>query len=156
MNWERVLKRMKFNPFALYNEAAGKRISNIQNKFEDDEEILIDLDKVNYWYHKAAEIYNKVALYNLGKFYEFCQGVGRNESRAFEFYKKSAHQGFIDAQYRLGYLYDHGTEIDNDKEKAFDLYKMAAEGGNVDAQKCLATLYEKGEGTQKIIDSVIY
>src|SRR2546430_10230 len=77
----------KVKGFELYNEAAGKKIIDIQNKFEDDEEIVNDLDKVNYWYHKAAEIDNKVALYKLGNFYELGQGVGANKSSAFEFYK---------------------------------------------------------------------
>src|SRR5207248_9372860 len=79
--------------FELYNEAAG---SNFQDNFE---EIVNGLDKVNYWYHKAAEADNKFALYKLGEFYELGKYVWMNEVTAFEFYKKSANQGFIDAQY---------------------------------------------------------
>src|SRR6266542_6727061 len=63
----------------LYNEAAGK---------EDN------LAKINYWFQKAAEDDNKVALYKLGEFYELKGSILEDEVMAFEFYKKSANQGF--------------------------------------------------------------
>ncbi|CAB4418545.1 unnamed protein product [Rhizophagus irregularis] len=109
--------------------------------------LVNDLDKVNYWYHKAAENDDKFALYKLGEFNELGKGIGKNKVRAFEFYKKSANQGFIDAHYKLGCCYEYGIGTDIDKGKAFDSYKMAAEGGNFDAQKSLAYLYEHGEKT---------
>ncbi|GBC52943.2 kinase-like domain-containing protein [Rhizophagus irregularis DAOM 181602=DAOM 197198] len=78
--------------FELYDEAAGKD-GNIQNNFgENNVEITNELDKVNYWYHKAAENDNKFALYKLGEIYELGKGVYFNETRALEFYKKSADQ----------------------------------------------------------------
>ena len=55
--------------FELYNEAAGKK-DNAQNilelLYENDDKIINDIDKVSYWYHKAADNDNKVALYKLG------------------------------------------------------------------------------------------
>src|SRR5207248_879676 len=108
-----------------------------------DEQIVNDLDKVHYWYRKATEDDNKVALYNLGKFYELGQGVYKNEIRAFELYKKSADQGFIKAQYKLGYCYDHGIGVDIDKEKAFELYEIAAKEENCDAQYSLVKELEQ-------------
>ncbi|RGB37964.1 kinase-like domain-containing protein [Rhizophagus diaphanus] len=140
--------------FELYNEATG---TNIQiNHIKNDNEIVNDLDKFNYWYHKAAENDNNIALYNLGEFYELGKGISKNETRAFEFYKKSADQGYINAQYKVGYIYNYGTQIIIDKEKAFNYFTMAAKGGNVDAQYNLASLYERGEGTEKNIDNAIY
>ena len=73
---------------------------------EFDEKILNNLDDVKYWYHKAAENDNKVALYNLGKSYEL-QGVCENNVRAFEFYKQSADKGFADAQFKVGCYYNN-------------------------------------------------
>ena len=73
----------------------------------------------------------------------------QNFDRALEFYKKSANQGFINAQYKLGYYYDHGIGVDIDKGKAFEFYKAAAEGGSNYAQKSLALLYEYGKNTQR-------
>ena len=60
--------------FELYNEAADKKVL----LYENEEKIDNNLDKVNYWYHKAAENDNKFALYKLGKFYELGKGVWEN------------------------------------------------------------------------------
>jgi TPR repeat protein len=119
--------------FELYNEAANNNTQIITN------EKVNYLDKVCDWYYKSAEnnANNAEALYNLGLCYEIGQGVYQNEIRAFEFYKKSAHQGFTDAQYKLGYCYEHGIGVDINKETAFGLYKLAADNGSCDAQEVL-------------------
>ncbi|GES98902.1 kinase-like domain-containing protein [Rhizophagus clarus] len=137
--------------FELYNLATGKN-----DCIKNEKEIVNDLDEVNYWYHKASENDNKLALYKLGEIHELGIGICQNERRAFEFYKKSANQGFIDAQYKLGYIYSHGTEVDINIGKAFDLFKLAAEGGNIEAQRNLASLYKRGDGTEKNIEKAIY
>src|SRR2546430_16962515 len=82
--------------------------------------------------------------------------IRKNKTRAFEFYKRSANQGFTDAQYKAGYFYDHGIGVDIDKKKAFDFYQLAAKEENCDAQKSLALLYERGEGTEKNIENATY
>ena len=92
--------------FELYDKAAGKKYKSYFN--ENDNEIISDLDNVNYWYHKAAEDDNMYAIYKLGGFYELGKGVGQNEIKAFYFYKKSA-------QYKLGYFYEKGIVIDTNK-----------------------------------------
>ncbi|GES75152.1 kinase-like domain-containing protein [Rhizophagus clarus] len=83
-----------------------------------------------YWYRKAAENDNKLALFKLGELYELGQDLDI----------------FMNMELELIMI----------RKKAFELYKMAAEGGNIDAQKYLASLYEKGECTQRDIDSAIY
>src|SRR6185437_13934275 len=78
--------------FDLYDEAAGKKGNdmqiNIGQQFESSEQIVNDLDQVNYWYQKASENNSKVALFKLGEIYELGRGVVENKVRAFEFYKK--------------------------------------------------------------------
>ena len=109
--------------------------------YENDEEIDNDLDKVWYWYHKAAENHNNgVSLYKLGEFYESGKGVGENKARAFAFYKEAAEKGNTNGKYKLGYCYEHGFGTYADTKKAIDLYKEAAKKGHSDAQKRL--LYE--------------
>ncbi|RIA81859.1 hypothetical protein C1645_836267 [Glomus cerebriforme] len=103
----------------------------IGKRKEGDEPI----DKVNYWYHKASENNNMIALYELGKIYELGKGIGKNFVKVFEFYKKSANKEYIKAQYKLGYYYEMGIGMDIDKEKAFDLYKIAAVEESDNVQK---------------------
>ncbi|CAI2176732.1 11149_t:CDS:1, partial [Funneliformis geosporum] len=112
--------------FKLYKEAAKINDSNMELLYEDYDKIVNNLEKVFYWYHKAAESDNKFALYKLGELYELGKGFGENLVRAFEFYKKSANQGCLEAQYKVGYYYDNGIVVDVDKEKALELYKIAA------------------------------
>src|SRR5688572_33252504 len=79
--------------FGLYNEAA-------ELLYENNVKIN-DFDKISYWYYKAADNDNKVALYKLGEFYEMGKGIDVNLVRAFEFYKKSASKGCLEAQYKV-------------------------------------------------------
>ncbi|CAI2184606.1 15783_t:CDS:1, partial [Funneliformis geosporum] len=113
--------------FELYNETTGTKDFDVHKISYN--KLTNDLDRVNYWYHKAAiDDNNKVALYNLGEIYETGKGgVHKNFIRAFEFFKNSANQGNLEAQYKVGYYYEHGIVVE-DKKKAFDLYKTASEG----------------------------
>ncbi|CAB4397235.1 unnamed protein product [Rhizophagus irregularis] len=86
-------------------------------------------DKVNYWYHKAAEDDNEVALYKLGEFYELGKGVCKNKVRAFTFYKKAAEKGYKKGRYKLGYCYEKGIGTYIDLEKAD---KIIAKEENID------------------------
>ncbi|CAI2172114.1 17575_t:CDS:2 [Funneliformis geosporum] len=80
--------------------------------------MIDDLDEVNYWFARAAGDDNKEALYKLGEFYEMgYDEVSRSVVRALEFYKKSANQGFINAQIKVEYYYDHGIFVDVDKAR---------------------------------------
>src|ERR1043165_2919689 len=79
--------------FWLYNEAA--------ELLYDNDVKISDSNKINYWYYKAADNDNKVALYKLGEFYELGKGVSENLVRAFEFYKKSADRGYLEAHYKV-------------------------------------------------------
>ncbi|PKK65004.1 kinase-like protein [Rhizophagus irregularis] len=137
--------------FELYNNVAQINVE----RYDYDEKSINILDNMCWWYQKAAEDDSKVALYNLGKCCEL-EGILQNKVRAFGFYKKSADQGFVDAQYKVGYCYDHGIGVNMNKEKAFDFYKIAAQEENRDAQKSLAFLYEQGKGTEKNIEKAIY
>ncbi|RGB35810.1 hypothetical protein C1646_758914, partial [Rhizophagus diaphanus] len=72
---------------------------------------------------------NKLAQYNLGRCYRFEKGIEKNERKAFEYYKKSSEQGYLNAQFKLGYCYSKGIGTEINKTKAFELYKVAAERG---------------------------
>ncbi|PKY63515.1 HCP-like protein, partial [Rhizophagus irregularis] len=69
--------------------------------------------------------------------------------KSFELYKKSAEQGYINAQSQLIYCYDcgYGTEVVS--IKAFELAKIIAEKGYSDAQYLLGEYYIYGKGVDK-------
>lgn len=68
---------------------------------------------------------------------------------AFFAYKKSAQEGYKEAQYKLGELYSTGKGTEADAEKAFYWYEKAAENGVIDAQYWLGELYTNGIGVEK-------
>ncbi|RIA85126.1 hypothetical protein C1645_831239 [Glomus cerebriforme] len=99
------------------------------NCYQNEIGVEKDLEKL----FTAAENGDGNAQYCLGECYELGIGVYFNERRAFEFYKKSADQGFIDAQYKLGYiyttLYEQGKGTEKSIEDAIYWYKKAMANG---------------------------
>src|SRR6266542_2358331 len=86
-----------------------------------------DLEKAIYWYNKAVENGNEIAQYNLGQCYELGNVVDKDETKAFELYKKSAESGCCKiAMFRLGYCYVNGIGTKIDIKNGFELYNKAA------------------------------
>ncbi|RIA91531.1 hypothetical protein C1645_821945, partial [Glomus cerebriforme] len=111
----------------------------------------------DYNFHENVEhIKDDVAQYNLGQYYRHGKGVVKDEVKAFEYYKKSADQGYLNAQFQLGFCYNHGIGTEINKEKAFEYYKITAEKGHINAQNNLGILYKNGKGVGKDLEKAIY
>ncbi|SFE87978.1 double zinc ribbon domain-containing protein [Succiniclasticum ruminis] len=67
-----------------------------------------------------------------------------NLESAFQWYRKAAEQGDIEAQYHVGYMYDYGVGIGKNHKEAVVWYKKAAELGHAQAQCNLALIYDSG------------
>lgn len=61
--------------------------------------------------------------------------------------KKSAEQGYVDAEYHLASLYATGKGTAIDDVQAFYWFKKASEHGHINAQASLAFMYGRGLGT---------
>jgi len=104
------------------------------------------LKKAIYWYNKATENENDLAQYNLGQCYRFRIN---NESKTFEYHKKSAKRGYDMSQNVLGILYENGEGIEKDLGKAIYWYNRAAENENEFAQYNLGRCHNLGIGIEK-------
>ena len=62
--------------------------------------------------HQSAEQECPEAQYELGVCYETGDGVGKNEVKAVELYRKAAEQGYAEAQYKLGKCYYCGDGVE--------------------------------------------
>src|SRR2546421_11594551 len=82
--------------------------------------------KAFYWNQKSALNEDKVAQYNLGKFYQYGKGVQKDEVKAFEWFEKSANKDYSNAQKKLGSFYKNGIGIEKDLEKAYYWYQKAS------------------------------
>jgi len=102
---------------------------------------------------KLAEEYHQRSLARnvpLAQYYQaLLYHVNREESKALEFLRKSADQGFAEAQFNLGIVYELGNGVDKNPTEAFRFYKLAADQGNSRAQFSLGNLYKDGNGVSK-------
>ena len=63
------------------------------------------------------------AQYNMGLMYDNGYYVNKNRSKALEFYKLSANQGYAKAQYNLANAYLSGDGVQKDINLALELYE---------------------------------
>lgn len=87
-----------------------------------------------------------VVDYERGLAYAFGEGVPRDQSRAFDYFRRPAEQGHASAQYRLGIAYAYGDGTTQDKAQAMEWYRRAALQGHSIAQRNLAIMYQEGDG----------
>lgn len=83
---------------------------------------------------------NAVDQYRMWKWHR----ANKNYREAEIWLKKSAEQGYSQAQYELGGYYDY-----RDRREAVKWYRKAAEQGHAGAQYCLGNIYELGVGVNK-------
>lgn len=69
--------------------------------------------------------------------------------KAFELFRQSAQQEYIDAQYSLGIYYAKGLGVEKNLVEAVKWFRKAAEQGNVRAQFNLGVCYAFGLGIEK-------
>ncbi len=93
-----------------------------------------------------AEAGDAVAQSNLGKSYEFGQGVEQDFKEAVKWYQKAADQGDANGQTSLGFMYANGEGVEQDFKEAVKWYRKAADQGDASAQYNLGLMYYNGEG----------
>ena len=62
------------------------------------------------------------------------QGCDQNQTKALEWYAKSAHSGFSVAMYNLGNCYEYGRGVTKDVNQAREWYTKAVAQGDANAQ----------------------
>jgi len=82
----------------------------------------------------------------LGQAYEDGNGVPRDDSKAFQWYRKAAEQGDPEAQNKVGVFYSLGRGTDRSKEEAVTWYLKAARGKSAKAMFNLGAAYYNGDG----------
>lgn len=101
-----------------------------------------DLSLIRY----RAEAGDAEAQYELGRKYDFGEGVTKDSYEAVKWYRMAAEQGNVKAQYNLGVSYDEGEGVAQDSYEAVKWYRMAAEQKDASAQYNLGVCYKNGEG----------
>eukprot|EP00483_Globobulimina_turgida_P009578 UN09597 len=109
--------------------------------------LLNNSDPNSKEYHQAITVLTESAnkghaasQNNLGHCYEFGKGVQKNESKALEWYNKSASQNYSGSFVNLGYLFLK----QNKHENAFKYFLKASQNGNIESWYYLGLMHEKG------------
>lgn len=133
--------------------AAEQGNDNAQLVYGITFEMEKDYKNALIWFHKAGEQGNGEALYTIARFYTEGHGVKEDWGKAFEYYMKSAKQGYDLGMLWVGnfYLYGQPGIVDKDIYEARKWYEKSAELGNTRAMVHLAELYIEGTGVQKNI-----
>lgn len=58
--------------------------------------------------------------------------------------RKSADNGYAEAQYNMGQAYYDGVVVDKNMQKGFEWFKNSAENGYKNAQYNMGVIYDKG------------
>ena len=76
--------------------------------------------------------------------YYYGKGAAQDFARAFNWYRKSAEQGFAEAQFSLGIMYENGRGIDKSDIKAASWYRQAAQQDHAGALNNLGCMLHDG------------
>jgi TPR repeat protein len=133
-------------------EAAANELFQLGLKEKDEER-----------YRRSFELFQQASLYgHPGANYEIAlfhagNGFLRNLPSAYEYFRKAASQGHLEATFRLGKMYRHGelgTEVDSIQAREY--LTLAAEAGHLQAQTQLGHLYNRGEGVAANPEQAFY
>jgi TPR repeat protein len=91
-------------------------------------------------FQTGADHGDAISMANLGKLYQYGQGVAQDYVKARDWYEKAAANGYANAMSSLGWLYQNGQGVAQDYAKARELYEKAADQGNARAMAYLEKL----------------
>lgn len=107
------------------------------------------------WYRRAADGGYVDAQLELGRAYEFGDGVAADPAEAVRWYQAAADQGNMAAASELGDAYYFGSGVAQDYAEAARWFTAAAEGGDAYGQFSLAYCYEHGQGVAENLDEAL-
>lgn len=125
--------------------AADQGCSDAQNMLGTIYCLKQDFKNSLHYIQLAANQYDKIGLYNLGRLYYDGEIVEKNINMALAYNQASANQGCDEAQHFFGYLYYEGKDIPQDMKTSFHWYTLAAEQGHSEAQFMLSHFYLEGK-----------
>jgi hypothetical protein len=130
--------------------------------------ILIAVCSAGSWADDTADIRKKAesgdaaAQFELAQYYvseadkaRSQRRALRDQKRAFDWYSRSAEQGFAEAQFNLGRMYVLGQGVDQNKSQGVDWQVKAAEQGLAEAQFEIGMQYLSGAVLEQDLESAL-
>lgn len=124
----------------------------------DDAEALLDLARIALiseqrltFLRSAADVGDAEASYELGKTYSRGEGVEQSDTRALEWWRKSASQHHVPAYMQIANAYRFGNGVPRDAGEAMVWLTKAAEAGDLKAQNILLEI----TGSEKRFETLL-
>lgn len=117
-----------------------------------------DMNQMDKAFKIALELANEsdsIMMCLVGFAYKEGKGVKRDFSKAFEWFLKSATNGYAGGELLLGASYRDGKGIEQDFIKAKYWFEKSANQGNKHALFCLGDIFYKGQGGSKDLNKAL-
>ena len=138
---------MDFDFETMSDEEINELVDHLMNGADGNERVIAQAAAAA---KVCADRGNAMAQYRYGTFLASGNGVDKDDAAAGEYWRKSAAQGYPEANNRLGMcaLYGISGEEKN-PERAAVYFRSAAEAGLPDAMFNMCMLYDTGTGVAK-------
>ncbi len=156
--WGQGVKRNYKKALECFKRAADKKdilaIRNLAIFYSNDDIMEHNIAESQQYYEKAfhlaqEQVNDKRAQWILGFCFRLGKGTKKDENLAFEWFKKSAEQGYVPAQSDLGICYEFELGVKKDLSEAVRWYAEAAKRGYAQAQVHLGLCYENSDGVEE-------
>ena len=118
--------------------------------FERADRMPKNIDKALFWYAKAAEQDQPLAIQALAELYYYGVETERKPRLAYSLFLRSANFKNAEAYFCLGEMYYNGIGVDQDKSSALTWYKKSAdEGGLAKGQFKVGKMLFEGDGVKQ-------
>lgn len=145
---EKDVQEFVLKTFTLIFEKTKDQAQKLVQKeySQIDPEVQSKIEKMVYWFNKAAEQGDANSQNNMGIFYLLGLGGLRMDiTKALEWWKKAATQGHAEAQYHLGGCYSgeipYFKDIPRDIQESQKWLQKAADQGHEKAKEALERLF---------------
>ena len=119
-------------------------IANADKAYEEE-----DYETSFDYFMEAANYDNPYALFKVGRFYDYGEGVPQDYEKAINWYEKAIEKGSASAMNNMGSKYLNGEGVPENDYKARELFERAAALGNDFALSNLGVIYNNGYGVEK-------
>ncbi|GBC37022.2 kinase-like domain-containing protein [Rhizophagus irregularis DAOM 181602=DAOM 197198] len=128
---EKIVPETPSDYVNLYTECWNSEPDNQNENYEEAFKSFIIASKDNH----------TLAQYYVGRCYEFGIGTLKNETLAFEYYKKTVDQDFTLGEFKIGCFYGKGIGIEKDEKQSVYWYKKAESNGHLMSMYNLGLYY---------------
>lgn len=117
--------------------------------FEREKKMKTVDERTLAMFQESAEAGHPFSCFNLGRCYELGNGVEKDLEKAYEWYRKAAVGGDVNAWLALAKMFDKGDYVDKDPKEAAMWLSRAADKGHPIAKIGMGQKYSRGDGVEK-------